>query len=263
MTDASSRAIQRVALLQWTARVGAVTPDALAYLDRVSLASARSRLGRLTRERMLVRRRLLVGEPSLYTITRAGLRYAGLPWLEPCRVSVAGESHTLAIARAAAALQRCYPDHEVIGERELRRRERFLARPLASTPLASRGESGLHRPDLVLVPPASEQLPVAVEVELTLKAPRRLVEICRAWSFSRDIAGVLYVAPAGVRRALDRAIASVGAERIVVLPLDALALLDDPGATIARAVSSEPYVAPRGSTIEQTEFTCPASRSTE
>jgi hypothetical protein len=263
MTDAGSRARQRLALLQWTARVGAVTPDALAYLERGSLASARSRLGRLTRERMLVRRRLLVGEPSLYTITRAGLRYAELPWVEPCRVSIAGASHTLAIARAAAALQRCYPDHEVIGERELRRRERVLGRPLASTLLARRGESGMHRPDLVLVPPADEQLPVAVEVELTLKAPRRLVEICRAWSFSRDIAGVVYLAPAGVRRALDRAIASTGAERIVVLPLDSLALLDDPGAAIASAVSSEPYGAPRGSTIEQTEFTCPASRSTE
>jgi hypothetical protein len=260
MTAASSRTIQRLALLQWTARVGAVTPDALAYLERVSLGSARSRLGRLTRERMLVRRRLLVGEPSLYTITRAGLRYAELPWVEPCRVSVAGASHTLAIARAAAALQHCFPDHEVIGERELRRRERILGRPLASTLLAHRGERGLHRPDLVLVPSARGQLPVAVEVELTLKAPRRLVEICRAWSFSRDIAGVVYLAPAGVRRALDRAIASTGAERIVVLPLEALALLDDPAVAIASAVSSEPYVAPRGSTIEQTEYTCPAFR---
>jgi hypothetical protein len=263
MTVKGSRSTERVALLHWTARVGAVTPDALAHLQRVSLASARGRLGRLTRERMLARRRLLIGEPPLYTITRAGLRYAELPWVEPCRVSVAGASHTLAIARAAAALQRCYPDHEVIGERELRRRERILGRPLASTLLASRGESGLHRPDLVLVPPADDQLPVAVEVELTLKAPRRLVEICRAWSFSRDIAGVVYLAPASVRRALDRAIASAGAEQIVVLPLDALALLDDRGAAIASAVSSEPYVAPRGSTIEQTECTCPASRSTE
>jgi hypothetical protein len=263
MTDAASRSIQRVTLLQWTARVGAVTPEALAHLQRASLASARSRLGRLTRERLLVRRRLLVGEPSLYTITRAGLRYAELPWLEPCRVSVAGAPHTLALARAAAALQRCYPDHEVIGERELRRRERLLGRPLASTPLARGGESGLHRPDLVLLSPAREQLPVAVEVELTPKAPRRLAEICRAWSYSRDVAGVLYVAPAGVRRALDRAIALSGAERIVVLPLDSLALLDESGAPIAHAVPSEPYVAPRGSTIEQTEFTCPASRSTE
>jgi hypothetical protein len=263
MIDAGSRSTQRVALLQWTARVGAVTPDALAYLQRASLSSARSRLGHLTRERMLVRRRLLVGEPSLYTITRAGLRYAELPWLEPCRVSVAGAQHTLALARAAAALQRCYPDHEVIGERELRRRERVLGRSLASTLLTGRGESRLHRPDLVLLAPVGEQLPVAVEVELTLKAPRRLVEICRAWSFSRDVAGVLYLAPSGVRRALDRAIALSGAERIVVLPLDSLALLEDHGAPIARPVSSEPYVAPRGSTIEQTEFTCPASRSIE
>ena len=263
MTAKGSRSTERVALLQWTARVGAVTPDALAHLQRVSLGSARGRLGGLTRERMLVRRRLLVGEPSLYTITRAGLRYAELPLLEPGRVSIAGAQHTLALARAAAALKRCFPDHEVIGERELRRRERLLDRPLASTQLARCGENRVHRPDLVLLPPPGEQLPVAVEVELTLKAPRRLVEICRSWGFSREVAGVLYLAPAGVRRALDRAIALSGAERIVVLPLESLALLDDRGAAIARAVSSETYVAPWGSTIEQTEFTCPASRSTE
>lgn len=248
MTTNVSRSPERVALLQWTARVGAVTADALAHLEGGSVAAARGRLGRLTHERLLSRRRLLVGEPSLYTITRAGLRHAGLPWLEPGRVSVAGAPHALACARAAAALQRCYPDHAVIGERELRRRERSAGVPLASATLAGAAfadfgagaPAQLHRPDLVLWPDDAGSLPVAVEIELTIKAPRRLAAICRAWGRSREVAGVLYLAPAPVHRALDRAISLAGAERIVVLPLDSLALLADDAAPIAGTVPSEP-----------------------
>lgn len=266
MTPNASAQPERVEALRWTARVGAVTAEALAHLDGASVRSARARLARLTRERLLARHRLLVEHPALYTITRAGLRRADLAWLEPSRVSAANAPHMLACAHAAAALQRCYPDHAVIGERELRRRERLAGAPIASAilaPGAGLGESRqLHRPDLVLSPAAGEGLPVAVEIELSVKAPRRLAEICRAWGRSREVAGVLYVAPASVRKALERAITLAGAERIVVLPLDSLALLSDRGATIARTVPSAPYVGGRGSTIEQTESTCRAFRST-
>jgi hypothetical protein len=66
-------------------------------------------------------------------------------------------------------------------------------------------------------------LPIAVEVELTVKAPRRLAGICQAWARSRDVAGVLYLASPPAERALLRAVRAVrGAERIVVVPLDAL-----------------------------------------
>ena len=84
--------------------------------------------------------------------------------------------------------------------------------------------NGLHRPDLVLWPSAQHgELPVAVEVELTIKAIRRLVEICRAWARCRAVAGVLYFASADVERALVRAVEKTYAsERIVILPLDSL-----------------------------------------
>jgi hypothetical protein len=262
MTAHAPLSPERTALLQWTARVGAVSADALAHLQCTSVSSARGRLGWLTRQRLLARRRLLVGEPSLYTITGAGLRQAGVPWLEPGRVSVANAPHTLACARAAAALQRCYPDHVVIGERELRHRERSAGAPLASATVAGGGALQLHRPDLALWPIERERLPVAVEIELTVKAPRRLGEICRAWEDTRAIAGVLYLAPRPVRRALERAIALVGAERIVVLPLDSLALLEQLAAPIARTVPSAPYVAGRGTNHEQTESKCLNLQST-
>jgi DNA-binding transcriptional ArsR family regulator len=231
--------LERLATLEWTARVGAVTADALAELRGASLASARAHLGSLTRAGLLARRRLLVGEPSLYTVTGAGLRRVEAPWSDPRRVSIANAPHTFACARAAAALQRGYPDHVLIGERELRHRERVARTPLASAALiALPGLPQLHRPDLVLWPIAPGRLPVAVEIELTVKAPRRLAEICRAWDATSGVAGVLYLAPPSVRRALARAIALTGAERIVVLSLDSLAPIDARGTSIARTVPS-------------------------
>jgi hypothetical protein len=66
-------------------------------------------------------------------------------------------------------------------------------------------------------------MPVVVEVELTVKAPRRLTAICRAWARCRTVAGVLYLAPANVERALSRAVAEVHAgEQSVVIPLTAV-----------------------------------------
>jgi hypothetical protein len=88
----------------------------------------------------------------------------------------------------------------------------------------SRWEPSRHRPDLVLWPVENGAAPVAVEVELTVKAPRRLEQICRAWVRARCVAGVLYVASPGAERALAQAIERArGRERIVVLPLAALA----------------------------------------
>ena len=130
------------------------------------------------------------------------------------------------MCRAAAALERCYPDHRVLGERELRRDERERGAPLASASLGTApvGGSLLHRPDLVLWPEASEdELPVAVEVELTIKAHARLIDICRAWARCRCVAGVVYLAPPEVERRSQRAVAKADAgERIAVVPLDAL-----------------------------------------
>ncbi len=256
---------ERIALLEWTARVGAVTPDALAHLEDLSLAGARARLGWLTRARLLSRRRLLVDEASLYTITRAGLRQLDGTSLEPCRVSVANAPHTIACARAAAVLQRLYPDHLLAGERDLRARERAAGRPLASVRLASAGAAprGLHRPDLVLWPSARDRLPVAVEVELTVKAPERLAEICRAWARSQEVAGVVYLAPPRVRRALERAIARGDGERIVVLALEALSCSVAPERGSSVSSQARRTLLDGGQTIEQTESTCPASRSTE
>jgi hypothetical protein len=222
---------ERIELVRWAAGLGAITAEALADRLEVTVASARARLLAAERERLLRRHRPLTGRPALYTVTRAGLHRADVHGLDPCRVSASGVLHLIECARVAAALARCYPDHRVPGERDLRREERECHRALARAELGAgrhgeRSQVGRrrHRPDLVLWPhrPAGG-LPVAVEVELTVKAPERLAAICQAWARARCVAGVLYLAPPEVQRAVQRAIEKAQAhERVVVVPLDAL-----------------------------------------
>jgi hypothetical protein len=220
------RTAERAAIVRWTARMGAVTADAVAGRRGSSVASARGRLGAAERDGQLASHRPLTGAPALYTVTRAGLRSCGLHGLGPCRVSASNALHLAVCAEVAAALELRYPDHRVLGERELRRDERELGAALASACLLGGPAGGrlLHRPDLALCPSSGDGgLPVAVEVELTVKSPRRLAEICRAWLRCRCVAGVLYVATPEVERALQRALEKERAgDRIVVLALSAL-----------------------------------------
>jgi hypothetical protein len=220
---------ERVAIMQWTVRIGAVTAEALADRLDVNVASSRGQLQAFQKAGWLSRTRPLAEQPTLYTATRAGLRVAALQGRDRCHVSASNAHHLIECAWIAAALERCYPDHAVLGERELRRDERQCGVALASARLgtAPDGAPLLHRPDLVLWPRDAEQvedgagLPVAVEVELTVKAPRRLAQICRAWARCRCVAGVLYIASPEARRALERAIDQDDAVgRIAVLGFD-------------------------------------------
>jgi hypothetical protein len=226
----------------WTGRLGAVTAEAVAHRQQRPLASARGLLLSGERAGLLRRCRVLANAPTLYSVTRAGLRATHLRGLEPSRVSVANAPHAIACAEAAAALELAYPDHEVMGERELRRDERDAGEALASASLGAAGAGALHRPDLVLWPAGPGlRLPVAVEVELTVKAPRRLLEICRAWARCRCVAGTLYLAAPEVRRALERAIDGAQArERVVAVALDALVAAEAPSsAPSANTVPSD------------------------
>ncbi|MHB8241145.1 MAG: hypothetical protein ACYDHN_04060 [Solirubrobacteraceae bacterium] len=209
---------QQIALIQWTARLGAVTAEALALRESCSVGSARQRLLAADRAGLLARERPLAASPAVFTATRAGLRVADLTGIEPARVSAANARHSIECATAAVALERLYPEYRAIGERALRREEHVQAKPLASASLGTGADGSrlLHRPDIVLWPEASTTaLPVAVEVELTVKAPRRLTAICRAWARCRCVAGVLYLVSPEVRGPLERAVAAAGAERAI------------------------------------------------
>jgi hypothetical protein len=218
--DAATTTHDRLELLRWTASLGAVTADALAVRQASSLASARGRLSAACRDGLLTRTQLLSGRPALFTLTAAGRRAVGAGASAGCRVSASNANHLIACALVAASLERRYPGHRVLGEHELRARERASGLPLASARLAT----GPHRPDMVLLAPAGDRsLPVAVEVELTVKAPRRLRAICRAWGRCPQVSGVLYLAGERVEPALLRAVVAARVqERIAVVPLEAV-----------------------------------------
>jgi hypothetical protein len=217
---------ERVAMVQWAGRLGAVTAEALAEREVCTPASARGRLQAARRAGLLSCARPLHGRPPIYTATPAGLRATGLGGLDPSRVSASNAAHAIECAAVAVRLERAYPDHSVMGERQLRGEERAHGAALASAVLGIRPDGAplLHRPDLVLWPAettARGSLPLAVEVELTVKAPQRLLEICRAWARCRCVAGVIYLAAPDVMGPLGRAIAKAQAgERVVLLDLD-------------------------------------------
>src|SRR6267154_6760732 len=111
---------ERVAIVLWAAQMGAVTAEALAIREQAGLASARGRLQAAARAGLLTRHRPLAEHPALFSATAAGLRVAGARGLQPARVSAANARHTIVCAQVAAALERLYPSHTVMGERELR-----------------------------------------------------------------------------------------------------------------------------------------------
>lgn len=211
--DVTAQAPTSGEILQWVKRIEAVTAESLAVRLEIELGSARARLRAVQRSGKLMSHRPLNGAPALYTL-------AG-----HAPIGAARALHAIECAAVAAVLERSYPCCTLIADRELRHLERKRGRALASVVLGRdvRGKVIHHHPDFALFPPAGVT-PVAVEVELTVKAPWRLQRICRAWVRARCVAGVLYVAELDVERALGRAIKCAGAgERVLVLPLAALA----------------------------------------
>jgi hypothetical protein len=80
------------------------------------------------------------------------------------------------------------------------------------------GRPALHRPDLAAV--SADGRTVAVEVELSVKAPRRLATICRGYARARHLERVYYLAASAAGRAVGRAVAETRAgDRITVLAL--------------------------------------------
>jgi hypothetical protein len=209
---------------RWAAELGAITADALAVRSRVTAARASAVLRSGERAGVLARSRPLHGRPALFASTPRGLRAVDATALGAGRVSAANAGHLIAVAAAAAVLEHRYPDHRVQGERGLRRDERAAGTALASARLGTGADGGpaLHRADLVLWPP-DDGWPVAVEIELTVKAPARLRAICLAWARCTLVQAVVYYAPPDVERAVIRAVAAArAAERVVVMPLDTL-----------------------------------------
>src|ERR1700690_312194 len=94
------------AILAWLASIGGGAAEHVAAGCGLSPAAARARLHGLERRGLARRAQLLHGAPALYVLTRAGMRAAGRPEIDPSAISATGFAHQLAVASAAVALGR-------------------------------------------------------------------------------------------------------------------------------------------------------------
>lgn len=198
-------------LVRFVGRYGAVSITHVMAALGVGQTMAYRRVADCIERGLLERLPLVRSEPSLLRATREGLRYAGLG-LPVAAVSPGSVEHWLRCASVALDLEADHGPEHILSERELRLAERIEGRPIASAKVGElpSGAPRLHRPDLAVL--AGEH-PIAVEVELTPKAPRRLEQLIRAWRRASWVGEIRYLcAPGQARRAVERAVEKTRAE---------------------------------------------------
>ncbi|HET8814971.1 MAG TPA: hypothetical protein VFM51_08445 [Solirubrobacterales bacterium] len=152
-------------------------------------------------------------ESSVLRATREGLRYAGLG-LPVAAISPATVGHMVRCTSAALHVGERVGHERVLTEREILFEEQIRGKPLASVRVGMfRGQPRVHRADIALL---SDSGTIAIEVELTPKAPARLRQIVRAWLMaihSGAVSEVHYLcAPGQTFRAVERAVLGAGAK---------------------------------------------------
>lgn len=200
-------------IVRWIGRLGIVTIEQLQGRFGLGRTVAYRRVAACIEGRLVERVETLRGVPALLRATRRGLRYAGLR-LPVAQAPPELVGHWIACGAVALELEREFGPDALRSEREIRALERGRERPIAS---ALQGETAdgsrrLHLADLSVFGAQT----IAVEVELTSKAPRRLEEIIRAWRRARWVDSIRYYVPDGsIRAGVERAVAQVHAtERI-------------------------------------------------
>ena len=245
--------VKRARTFAWATALGSITAEALAERDELSTDAAREGLDEAVELGLMERHSVLVGYSALYTATTAGRRLAGKhadaggysypTRLSRPRVSIREARHAIACASVVAALERRYPGHRVIGERELHRDESREGRRLGSVDIRF-GQTRSHFPDIVIWEPSAPgeppPLPIAVEVELASKGRDIRTAICRAWFDARHIKTVLYYAETPrIEKGLLATIEQLKAgEKIVVHPLSEI-LESLPGFDLSREAETD------------------------
>lgn len=213
-------------IVGWLGRIGAASAEHVMARFGMGRSWAYARLSRLVRDGLLEQRTLLYRQPGLYIATAEGLRWTFLERLGVFRVGPGGFQHAAELASSAVALHRTFPEWEVLSDREIRVGEADSAELIASASLGELpgGRPALHRPDLALIGPDDRVL--SIEIELSIKAPRRLQAICRGYARARHVSHVYYLATPPAARAVARAVAETRSEdRITVLALEDVASL--------------------------------------
>jgi hypothetical protein len=205
-------------LVRWISRLGAVGVGHVGGKLGVGRSVAYDLVARLVDAGLLERVSLLRGEPALIRATAEGNGVAELG-LPVARITPALVSHWLACADVALWAERRLGCDRVISERELRLLEQIEGKAIASAKVGELpdGAPRLHRPDLAVVNGAER--PIAIEVELSPKAPWRLRAIIVAWRRASSVERVIYLAaPGETMRGVQRAVRLKHAgERVHVL----------------------------------------------
>jgi hypothetical protein len=203
-------------LVHFVGRHGVVAIDHVMAALGMGRTAAYRRVARCVEAGLLERLDLLRNEASALRATRDGLRYAGLG-LKVAAVSPGGVNHWMRCASTARLVGEHFGHERILTERELELAERTEWRPIASAIVGEHpdGRPRLHRPDLAVL---TDEGVIAIEVELTPKTPRRLETIIRGWRTAACVTEVHYFcAPGPTRRAVERAIDRVHAEKRVVI----------------------------------------------
>jgi hypothetical protein len=205
-------------LVRLVGRHGVVTIEQAMAAMGVGRTATYRRAAALIKAGLLERLDLLRSEPSLLHATREGLRYAGLG-MPVAKVSPGAVDHWLRCTEVAIKAARHYGKDRVLTEREIALAEAIEERPIASVEVGTiHGRPRMHRADLAVL---REEGTIAIEVELTPKAPRRLENLLRHWRRAmgtRVVSEVHYLCePGQTRRAVERAASKVRAERVIVI----------------------------------------------
>ena len=165
-------------LVRLVGRHGVLTVEQAMRAASVGRTATYRRVAALIEAGLLERLDLLRSQPSLLHATRDGLRYAGLG-MPVAKVSPGSVDHWLRCATVALDLGERYGHDRVLTEREIIAKEALEDRSLAKARLDSGGAvQRFHRADLAIL---TDEGVIAVEVELTAKASRRLEALIRAW----------------------------------------------------------------------------------
>ena len=206
-------------LVEWVGRLGAVEARQVGVKFSVERSAAYELIARLIKAGLLERVQMIYGEPSLIRATQTGIAFAGLG-LPLATIRIGELHHWIACADVVLWAERRYGNDAVLSEREIRFQEKLERRAVASAKLGELpdGRPRLHRPDLVV--DRGDGL-VAIEVELTPKAPARLRAIVRAWRRAACVERVVYFcSPGPTQQAVERAVAGThSAERVSVLEI--------------------------------------------
>jgi hypothetical protein len=207
-------------IVRWLGQIGAASAEDVMARFEMGRSWAYGRLSSLVSDGLLEQKTLLHRRPGLYLATAEGLRWTLQPRLPVYRLSVGAFEHAAELATTAVAIHKALPEWRQLSERELRVAETDAGELIASARVGELpgGRLALHLPDLALIGPDGRTL--AIEVELSIKAPSRLQTICRGYARARYLGHVYYLAAPAPGRAVRRAIAEVRAEdRVTTLAL--------------------------------------------